>query len=117
MRDLFDALDFTGGRVLLTGGGAQNPLWAQMIADLAGRDVHVPEGTQFGARGAALLAATAAGHFPSIGEASAAVASGGTTYKADAAGGAALAPALARYREARDKLLGSPAKPVDSGAP
>jgi sugar (pentulose or hexulose) kinase len=117
MRDLFDVLDFTGKRVLLTGGGAHNPLWVQMIADLAGRDVHVPEGTQFGARGAALLAATAAGHFSSVIQASAAVVSGGTTYKADAAGGAALAPALARYREARDKLIGSPAKPVDSGAP
>ncbi|WP_309085690.1 FGGY-family carbohydrate kinase [Chelativorans sp.] len=105
MRDLFDALDFAGDRVLLTGGGAQNPVWAQMIADLAGRDVHVPEGTQFGARGAALLAATAAGHFASVADASASAAGGGTSYRSDREGAAALLPALLRYRETRDRLL------------
>lgn len=108
MRDLFDALDFSGERVLLTGGGAQNPLWAQMIADLIGVPVAVPEGTQFGARGAALLAATAAGRFGSIAEASAAVAGVGTVHAPDPAGAAALAPALARYREARERLLRPP---------
>jgi len=105
MRDLFDALDFAGDRVLLTGGGAQNPLWAQMIANLAEKDVVVPKGTQFGARGAALLAATAAGHFPSIVEASSSVSGGGTRYQPDSEGAEALRTALARYREARDKLL------------
>jgi sugar (pentulose or hexulose) kinase len=70
MHDLFDALGFDGERVLLTGGGAQNPLWVQMICDLIGRPVEVPDGSQFGA------------------------------------GAAALAPALARWRAARDRLLG-----------
>lgn len=105
MRDLFDALAFDGDRVLLTGGGAQNPDWVQMISDLIGQRVEVPEGSQFGARGAALLAATAAGDFATINEASAAVAGRGRTYAPDPRGTAALAPAFARYAAARDRLL------------
>lgn len=106
MRDLFDALSFDGDRVLLTGGGAQNPHWVQMICDLIGTPVEVPEGSQFGARGAALLAATAAGAFPTIQEASAAVAGTGRIYRPDRSGTAALAPALDSYRRMRDRLLG-----------
>lgn len=106
MRDLFDALGFAGERVLLTGGGAQNPAWAQMISDAIGRRIHVPDGTQFGARGAALLAATAAGHFPSVADASASVAGlGGAAYEPDADKAAMTSAALSRYREARDRLL------------
>ncbi len=105
MRDLFDALGFSGERVLLTGGGAQNPTWVQMVADASGLHVDVPDGTQFGARGAALLAATAAGHFSSVGEASASVAGrDGATYAPDSRG-TGTAAAIARYREARDRLL------------
>lgn len=106
MRDLFDALSFDGDRVLLTGGGAQNPQWVQMICDLIGKPVEVPEGSQFGARGAALLAATAAGAFPNINAASASVAGKGRIYRPDETGAIALAPALDRYRQARDRLLG-----------
>jgi sugar (pentulose or hexulose) kinase len=42
-----------------------------MIADVTGVPVEVPEGTQFGAKGAALCAATALGEFADIGAASA----------------------------------------------
>lgn len=106
MRDLFDELGFDGDRVLLTGGGAQNPDWVQMISDLIERPVEVPEGSQFGARGAALLAATAAGDFATINDASAAIAGSGQHYEPDAAAARALGPALDRYRTARDRLLG-----------
>jgi sugar (pentulose or hexulose) kinase len=105
MRDLFDLLAFDGDRVLLTGGGAQNPDWVQMICDLIGQPVEVPEGSQFGARGAALLAATADGAFETINAASAAVAGRGRTYVPDRHGTAALEPAFARYIAARDSLL------------
>ncbi len=105
MRDLFDELGFHGDRVLLTGGGSRNADWVEMIADLIGRPVDVPAASQFGARGAALLAATAAGDFASVNEASAAVAGGGRRYSPDAGRAAALAPALQRYRTARDRAL------------
>ena len=73
MVDLLDALSFDGERLLLTGGGARNDIWVQMICDLVGKPVEVPHGSQFGARGAALLAATATGHFASINDASSTV--------------------------------------------
>jgi sugar (pentulose or hexulose) kinase len=105
LKDLVDALGFEGPSVLLTGGGARSAFWVQMIADVLGRSIHVPAGTQFGARGAALLAATAAGCFNDIRQASGAVAGGGTVCHPDPGGGARYAEALERYRAARDRLL------------
>jgi len=56
--------------IRLSGGGARSPFWSQMIADAAGVPLEVPEGTEFGAKGAALCAATAIGDFDSVREAS-----------------------------------------------
>ena len=64
--------------------------WCRMIAEVTGREVVVPEGAEFGARGAALLAATALGRFGSVTEASAAVAGGGTAYAPTGDGGCGL---------------------------
>lgn len=105
MADLLDALSFGGDRLLLTGGGAKNPIWAQMICDLVGRFVEVPEGRQMGARGAALLAATANGDFATVNAASAAVLARVRRFEPDPKQRADLAPALDRYRQARDRLL------------
>ncbi|WP_425053495.1 FGGY-family carbohydrate kinase [Psychromarinibacter sp. S121] len=44
--------------VLIAGGGARSETWVQMIADALGRTVKVPDGSEFGALGAAMLAAT-----------------------------------------------------------
>ncbi|MDO6963374.1 xylulokinase [Rhizobium alvei] len=105
LRDLFDTLGFVDGSVLLTGGGGRSAFWSQMIADILARPIVVPEGTQFGARGAALLAATAAGDFANIREASAAVRGGGVTYHPDLSRSHAYTEAHARYRHHRDRLL------------
>jgi len=40
--------------VLLSGGGANSAAWCQIVADCLGKPVTVPEGSQFGAKGAAL---------------------------------------------------------------
>jgi len=40
--------------VFLSGGGANSPVWCQILADCLGKPVSVPEGSQFGAKGAAL---------------------------------------------------------------
>ncbi|GAA2227926.1 carbohydrate kinase [Herbiconiux moechotypicola] len=45
----------------LAGGGAKNPVWAQMFADVIGHPVRRQLGTELGARGVASLAAGAAG--------------------------------------------------------
>lgn len=107
LKDLVDALGYEGPSLLLTGGGARSAFWVQMIADVLGRSVHVPAGTQFGARGAAMLAATAAGCFPDIRQASAALAGQGSVHPPDPRAGAEYAEALAQYRGARDRLLGA----------
>lgn len=56
--------------IRLSGGGARSPFWTQMIADAVGVPVEVSRGTEFGAKGAALCAATSVGEFASIREAS-----------------------------------------------
>jgi L-xylulokinase len=45
----------------LAGGGAKNPVWAQMFADVVGHPVRRQLGTELGARGVASLAARGAG--------------------------------------------------------
>lgn len=40
--------------VFLSGGGAKSSVWCQIIADCLGKTVKVPEGSQFGAKGAAI---------------------------------------------------------------
>lgn len=47
--------------VYLSGGGANSPAWRQIMADCLGKPVGVPEGSQFGAKGAALNLGVAVG--------------------------------------------------------
>ncbi|MEU6992100.1 FGGY family carbohydrate kinase [Streptomyces sp. NPDC046465] len=60
----FDYLDLIGapvdGPLTLTGGGARNPYWNRLRADVLGRPVWVPEQAE-GAIGMAVLAATSGG--------------------------------------------------------
>ena len=46
------------GRLLLIGGGSHSPAYRQVVADLAGREVVVPDDREIVARGAAMQAAT-----------------------------------------------------------
>ena len=104
--DLVDLLGVpAAGGLTLCGGGGRSALWSQLIADATGRVVVVPEGEEFGARGAALLAAVGVGAFASVEEASRAVAGGGGRSHAPS-GSDALRKALGRYREARNRALG-----------
>jgi L-xylulokinase len=50
--------------VRLTGGIGRLESWAQLFADALGLPVEVPAGRELGALGAAILAASAAGHGP-----------------------------------------------------
>lgn len=52
-----DHLPRTDGRVLLVGGGARSHAYRQVVADLLGRPVQVPDDDELVARGAALQAA------------------------------------------------------------
>jgi xylulokinase len=57
------------GEVRISGGGAQSSVWLQIIADVTGLPVRVVGTSEGAAHGAALLAATGAGAFTSVGEA------------------------------------------------
>lgn len=70
IRDCFAATELDFESVRLVGGGARSAFWRQMISDVLNRPVEVPEGREFGAKGAALLAGTAIGWYRSIIDAS-----------------------------------------------
>jgi FGGY-family pentulose kinase len=68
-RHIVDALNARGyaiDRIHASGGGTRNPLWLQEHADVTGCDVHVARDSESVLLGAAILGAVAAGRFPSI---------------------------------------------------
>jgi sugar (pentulose or hexulose) kinase len=97
MQDCFDIIEQDVRAVrLVGGGGARSAFWRQLIADVLGRVVEVPAGQEFGAKGAALLAGTTIGWFPTVTAASAACC---TVLHRHAPGGSGrYDTAFARYR-------------------
>lgn len=77
------------------GGGANSPLWRQMLADASGKPVHVSTTIEASALGAGMIAAFGAGWFPTINAAATAM-TGATT---------AVNPAPGRH-EIYTELLG-----------
>ncbi len=59
--------------IVATGGGAKSPVWCQLQADITGLPVEVPEVTEAGCLGAAMIAAWNEGQFASLSEAAAGV--------------------------------------------
>jgi len=100
LADGLDVLTAAGAPLascLLVGGGARSRVWGQMLADVLGIALQLPEGAETGAAlGAARLGMLAAG----AGDAAAVCVTPPVqaTYLPDAAAGAAYAPRLARYR-------------------
>jgi sugar (pentulose or hexulose) kinase len=108
MADLAEALALPAGAPLtLTGGGSKAPLWCAMIAEVLERPVDVPEGSEFGARGAAMLAAVLTGAHPDIGTASRQLRGlGQRRYSPTGAERAAWQAARARFATHRRRLIG-----------
>jgi autoinducer 2 (AI-2) kinase len=52
--------------VILTGGAARSKLWPQILADVLGRAIRVPDSTESAATGAAAVAALAVGMWPYV---------------------------------------------------
>jgi sugar (pentulose or hexulose) kinase len=105
IRDCFEAMARPFDRVRLIGGGSRSAFWSQMLADILQRPVDVPAGGEFGARGAALLAATAVGRFSSIREASRETFSLLRSHEPDSRTGEAYEAAYQHYRVRRDAFL------------
>jgi sugar (pentulose or hexulose) kinase len=66
IRDGYAVLPQAVNEIRLSGGGAKSAFWSQMIADCTGCRVVVPPGSEFGARGAALLAAVGLGWYADV---------------------------------------------------
>ncbi len=55
--------------IRLTGGATRSPYWSELFADILGLPVEVPKGSEFGALGVAICAASAIGAYPSLADA------------------------------------------------
>jgi sugar (pentulose or hexulose) kinase len=69
MLDAYEHMPEECEEILLSGGGAQSKFWSQMFADATGRRVRVAGGSEFGARGAAMVAGVGAGIYSDIDDA------------------------------------------------
>ncbi len=101
LRDTFVLLKEMGipqGRIRLGGGGARGSLWRQIQADVYAHDVELLEAEEGGAFGAALLAGTGAGVWPSVDAACEATLRVRETVSPIAKDVAAIASAYAAYR-------------------
>ena len=68
IRDCLQDVD-RSGTIFLAGGGAKSPVWAQMIADVIGMKVMIPEGKELGAKGVALMVGVQIGLYKDYDEA------------------------------------------------
>jgi sugar (pentulose or hexulose) kinase len=66
MRELYALLEVDARAVIVTGGGARSRFWCQMFADCTGRRMLVPEGSEFGAKGVAILAGIGTGQYADL---------------------------------------------------
>lgn len=107
IRDCYESLPGEVDEIRLTGGGARSELWCQIIADCTGKRVSVPAGSEFGARGAALLAGVGIGWYGNIGDAAAKTIKVARTYAPDPAARATYDNAYALYARLRDDLRGA----------
>lgn len=91
--------DPTGLRV--TGGGARSNAWPQLIADVVGTEVVVPDETDSGLRGAAAYALAHTGSYPDVLSAATAIAGGGSARVPSPAATEALRAGAGYYRDVR----------------
>lgn len=105
MRDVIGGLSAMGvatNSILLLGGGARSPIWAQMRADIAERPVIMPAHVDTAPIGGAILAAIASGAIAGL--ATAADDGGSATYLPDPSRRTACDDAYGAYRRLFDAL-------------
>jgi len=105
IRDCYEAIGRPINAIRLVGGGARSAFWSQMIADVTGLPVEIPVGTEFGAKGAALLAGTAIGWYSSVAEACRETFVLANRFEPNAALKLVYDAAFARYQQVSDASL------------
>jgi len=82
--DMEQSADQEITHVVAIGGGANSPLWCQMLADALGKPVHISSTVEASALGAGMIAAYGAGWYSSITQAANAMAGSTRIVQADA---------------------------------
>ena len=90
--------------VRLGGGGAKSPVWVQTFADLLEERIEVADGSEAGARGAAICAAVATGVYPSHAEAVDAMVGLARTHDPDPANAETYRGLQTTFRETLDRV-------------
>jgi sugar (pentulose or hexulose) kinase len=106
IRDCYAAITMPE-EIRLVGGGGKSEFWSQVIADCTGCRVAVPDGSEFGARGAALLAGVGIGWFATVAEAAQATISITRVHHPTPALKPVYDAAYAVYRQLRDDVRDS----------
>ena len=103
IRDCYEAIGLPE-EIRLVGGGAKSDFWCQIIADCTSSRIVIPHGSEFGAKGAALLAAVGIGWFENISEAARATISIKRTYQPNPDVKSIYDAVYATYRQVRTDL-------------
>ena len=106
IRDCYEAIGLPE-EIRLVGGGAKSDFWCQIIADSTGSRIVIPHGSEFGAKGAALLAAVGLHWFGSVSEAARATISIERTYQPNPGLKAVYDAVYTTYRQLRSDLCRS----------
>ena len=104
IRNGYDVIPATIDEIRLSGGAAKSRFFCQMVADVTGKRIVVPSGSEFGAKGAAMLAAVGIGWFESIADALAMSRTDTLTYEHNPKLQPVYDTAYTIYNELRDAL-------------
>ncbi len=107
IRDCLDSIPLPVDTVRMAGGGANSHVWAQIFADVLGRRVIIPAGTEFGAKGAAIVGGVGLGLYDSYEAGVDATVTIVREYEPDTQKTAIYDDFFAVYRELRQSTLNS----------
>ena len=105
IRDGYDVISPHIHEIRLSGGASQSAFFCHMIADITSKCVLVPAGSEFGAKGAALLAAVGIGRFDSVAAALNADSASVQVYRPDAGMRPLCDSIYTTYGDLREGLL------------
>ena len=98
--------------IRMTGGASNSECWSQMFADILGLPVEVPAGSEFGALGTAMCAATGAGCFDSLQSAIGQMAGIARRHEVNTERGAVHLAKYPRYCALRDAMAAAMMAPL-----
>jgi len=104
VREAYEAIPLPVHEIRASGGGAKSAFFCQLLADVTGKRVAVPAGSEYGARGAAILAAVGIGWSATLADALALDDAAATVYESRPALKRRYDEVFATYAALRDAL-------------